>query len=150
MSNQRKKGLPRWLEAVLKGLFGSDAFQVSLKRLANNKIESLPEYTRDERIKKGVWRIFSRFGFASVDILSNDNPDNKSEFGELLENNIDILLYVGFDAFKKRIIAVAKEKENRKLTQTEFSLLLEAIDKIGEFIQKVDVLELMERNESKA
>ena len=150
MSNQRKKGLPRWLEAILKTIFGSDAFQVSLKRLATNKIEDLPENTRDERIKKGVWRIFSRFGFASVDILSNDNPDNKSEFGELLEDNIDILLYVGFDAFKKRIIAVAKEKENRKLTQTEFSLLLEAIDKIGEFIQKVDVLELMERNESKA
>lgn len=145
MSSRRKKGLPKWLVGVLVAIFGSNAFHVSLKEIARKKVETLPEETKEQRIKKGVWRIFSEFGFESVDILTNDNPDNKGEFSELLEKHIDILLYIGFNAFKKKIIETAEAKVNRKLSQTEFSLLLEAIEKIGEFVQKVDVLEIIEQ-----
>ena len=99
---ERKKGLPKWLVAIIVGLFGSEVFLDTVNDVSQKRIDKLPDGRN-----KLVWQIVKDNGLETIEILTNENENNREEFEKLIEKNIDILIPLGVRPFRVRSMGFA-------------------------------------------
>lgn len=131
----RKKGLPKWIVSLLVGLFGSKVFIETVDEAAQKRIDRI-----EDQKQKATWQWVKNNGLNTVQILTNDNPDNREEFEDLLDRNVDLIIGLGVEPLRNKGMTFAYKKkysDGEKATLNKFFKDLEEEAKSFDIIEHV-------------